>query len=207
MPSLPNSVPDIRTLQRIIYAEAWERCLSSALTSFLRCRIAPLLQVGSLKPQVLHHDHGPDWTMSRHFQEHWWDDEYPDTERENPLRADLVFSLRARNGLTLAFVCEISANADADDIEHAALRCAWLSVHSRDKSVCVVPIVIGENWRETAEATARVAQVPCLQPILRLREAEDGWRYPDDIDAWQPLAGFDARLRYWLRAVLPADNA
>ncbi len=115
MPSLPNSVPDIRTLQRIIYAEAWE--------------------------------------------------------------------------------------------ERAALRCAWLSVHSRDKSVCVVPIVIGENWRETAEATAQVAQVPCLQPILRLREAEDGWRYPDDIDAWQPLAGFDARLRYWLRAVLPADNA
>ena len=67
-----------------------------------------LLQVGSLKPQVLHHDHGPDWAMSRHFQEHWQDDEYPDTERENPLRADLVFSLRARNGLTLAFVCEIA---------------------------------------------------------------------------------------------------
>ena len=172
---MPNSVPDIRTLQRIIYAEAWDRYLSSALPSFLRCRIAPLLQVGPLKPQVLHHDHGPDWAMSRHFQEHWWDDEYPDTERENPLRADLVFSLRARNGLTLAFVCEISANAEADDIERAALRCAWLSVHSRDKSVCVVPIVIGENWRETAEATARVAQVPCL--------------------------------RYWLRAVLPADNA
>ena len=206
MPSLPNSVPDIRTLQRIIYAEAWERCLSSALPSFLRCRIAPLLQVGPLKPQVLHHDHGPDWAMSRHFQEHWWDDEYPDTERENPLRADLVFSLRARNGLTLAFVCEISANADADNIERAALRCAWLRVHSRDKALCVIPVVVGADWRETAEAAARAAQVPCLQPVLRLQEDEEGERYPDGIDDWQPLADFDARLRHWMRAVLPADN-
>lgn len=207
MQALQNPVPDIRTLRRMIYAAAVARCTANELLSFLRHYIASLLQVGSLKPQVLHHDHGPDWAMSRHFQEHWWDDEYPDTDRENPLRADLVFSLRARNGLTLAFACELSANADTDDIERAALRCTWLSVHSRDKSVCVVPIVAGAQWRETAEATARAAQVPCLQPVLRIREDADGSRYPDVVDDWQPLAGFDARLRYWLRAVLPADNA
>ena len=197
---------EIRTLKGMTYGPALERWTLSELPAFLRHYSALMLQVGPLKPQVLHHDRGPEWAMTRHFQEQWWDGEYPGTERENPLRADLVFSLRARNGLTLAFVCEISANADADDIERAALRCAWLSVHSRDKALCVIPVVVGADWRETAEAAARAAQVPCLQPVLRLQEDEEGERYPDGIDDWQPLADFDARLRHWMRAVLPADN-
>ena len=197
---------EIRALKGITYGSALERWALSELPAFLRHYSALMLQVGPLKPQVLHHDRGPDWAMSRHFQEQWRDGEYPGTERENPLRADLVFSLRARNGLTLAFVCEISANADADDIERAALRCAWLSVHSRDRAICVIPVVAGADWRESAEAPARTAQVPCLRPVLRFREDEEGERYPDGIDDWQPLADFDARLRHWMRAVLPADN-
>ena len=197
---------EIRALRGITYEPVLERWALSELPAFLRHYSALMLQVSSLKPQVLHHDRGPDWAMSRHFQEQWRDGEYPGTERENPLRADLVFSLRARNGLTLAFACEISANADAGDIERAALRCAWLSAHSRDKAICVIPVVAGADWRETAEMAARAAQVPCLQPVLRIREAEEGERYPDGIDDWQPLADFDARLRHWMRAVLPADN-
>ena len=197
---------EMRTLKGITYGPALEQWALSELPAFLRHYSALMLQVGPLKPQVLHHDRGPDWAMSRNFQEHWRDDEYPGTERENPLRADLVFSLRARNGLTLAFACEISANADADDIERAALRCTWLSVHSRDKAICVVPVVVGADWRETAEGAARAAQVPCLQPVLRFWEDKEGERYPDGIDDWQPLADFDARLRHWMRAVLPADN-
>ena len=197
---------EIRALRSITYEPVLERWALSELPAFLCHYSALMLQVGSLKPQVLHHDRGPDWAMSRHFQEQWRDGEYPGTERENPLRADLVFSLRARNGLTLAFVCEISANADAGDIERVALRCAWLSAHSRDKAICVIPVVAGADWRETAEMAARAAQVPCLQPVLRIREDEEGERYPDGIDDWQPLADFDARLRHWMRAVLPADN-
>ena len=182
-----------REFKGLLYGPALERCVRSKLPGCARQCLTPILQ-HKLRPEILHFDRMDNPDRTQRFQEAWWDGDYPDTERENPLLADIVLCLHpvTKEGKTVMLVCEIATQTDADDVERAYQRGQWLALHA-SRAICVIPLVIGEQWGSSAVETAAQYQIPCLG--VRLHETDLGER---GIEHWEPQSDFLKRLTYWI---------
>ena len=170
-----------------------------SLPTYLLSRCSALLRAGPLQTRVLHHDQA-DWNLSQAFQDQWQEGAYPLSDQENPLLSDLVLSLRLKDeSQTLLFVCEVSTAVDQGDLERVMGRSAWLrghhGIHGR---VSVIPLLIGIEWIDSLEADALHVQALCAQPVIRHKTDADGVPYPDGIDRWHPVRGFEACVQHWM---------
>lgn len=196
LPDAATKQPALReTLEflRMLYGPLLERCVRSELPGYARQCLTPILQ-RKLRPEILHFDQLDNLDLTQRFQEEWWDGDYPDTDRENPLLADIVLCLHPAAGENeaVALVCEIATQADANDVEQAYQRGQWLERHA-SRAMCVIPLVIGERWDGSAVEAAARHQIPCLG--VRLHETNPGEK---GIERWEPQSDFLKRLAYWI---------
>ena len=188
-----------RGLRGLTYGPLLERWVMRSLPTYLLSRCSALLRAGPLQTRVLHHDQA-DWHLSQAFQDQWQEGAYPLSDQENPLLSDLVLSLRLKDeSQTLLFVCEVSTAVDQGDLERVMRRSAWLrghhGIHGR---VSVIPLLIGIEWIDSLEADALHVQTLCAQPVIRHKTDADGVPYPDGIDRWHPVRGFEACVQHWM---------
>ena len=190
---------NFRGLRGLIYGPLLERWVIRSLPTYLLNRCSALLRAGSLQTRVLHHDQA-DWNLSQAFQDQWQEGAYPLSDQENPLLSDLVLSLRLKDASqTLIFVCEVSAAVDQGDLERVMRRSAWLrDHHGLHGRVSVIPLLIGIEWIGSLEADALHVQALCAQPVIRHKTDADGIPYPDGIERWHPVRGFEACVQHWM---------
>ncbi len=190
---------NFRGLRSLIYGPLLERWVMRSLPAYLLNRCSALWRAGPLQTRVLHHDQA-DWNLSQAFQDQWQEGAYPLSDQENPLLSDLVLSLRLKDeSQTLLFVCEVSAAVDQGDLERVMRRSAWLRGHHRIHGrVGVIPLLIGIEWIGNLEADALHVQALCAQPVIRHKTDADGTPYPDGIDRWHPVRGFEACVQHWM---------
>lgn len=182
-----------RDIRGWLYGPVLERYVRSALPGYARRCLTPILQYKP-RPEILHYGRTDNLDCTQRFQEEWWDGDYPDSAKENPLLADIVFCLHpvAKEGRISALVCEIAAHTDADEVEQAYQRGQWLDLHS-PRDLCVIPLVVGEQWESSAVEAAAQYQIPCLG--VRLHADNPG---ENGIESWEPQADFLKRLAYWV---------
>ena len=179
-----------------------ERWVSRDLGDYLIAYLAPVLRRGKVRDRVLIDERTPESVKLRNLEEYCA--ERPVEPRQNPRRADIVLECRFGSE-TLIFVGEMANAADADDVERAKLRGAWIRDHlnSDRKHVYVVPLVIGVTWEDGVAKAAHEAQVPCLQVTLNGEADADGMFIPEGIVEWHAMPDFERRMRHWLDPLWP----
>lgn len=180
--------------------------VSQGLGDYLFVYLASALRLDKMRERILsvNDERTPESVKQRNLEAYY--DARPPYPRPNPRRADIVLECRFDRE-TLIFVGETATTADADDVERAQVRSAWIRDHlhsDRQRHVYVEPLVIGVAWADDVARAAHEAHVPCLQVALDGETDSDGLFIPEGIAEWHAMPDFERRMRYWLSPLWPA---